>query len=220
MPPSALRSQIEQSLSPKFESTFSCKEKRSPVLLPSGIRHLDVPRGTLTEIYGSASSGKTGLVCAALAHATRLPEYCVLIDASDSFDPASGSEAGIKLNQLLWIRCGGNAEHALKAADLVIQAGGFGLVVLDLDGVPARDARRISLASWFRLRHTAEKTNTALVVVEQELNAGSCSTLQIETRREGVRFHGALLRGIEGEAKFGPRLRVETQYKLDPVFRT
>ncbi len=142
------------------------------------------------------------------------------MDASDSFDPVSASEAGIDLRQLLWVRCGNKAEHALKATDLVVQAGGFDMVVLDLDGIPAREARRISLASWFRLRHAAEKTNTALVVLEQELNASSCSTLQIETRRAEFRFQGALLRGMDVQARLGPRLRGETLYQLDPVFRT
>ena len=59
----------------------------------------------------------------------------------------TGSEAGIDLKQLLWVRCGKNAEYALKATDLVVQAGGFGMVVLDLEGVPAREARRISSPS-------------------------------------------------------------------------
>jgi hypothetical protein len=101
----------------------------------------------------------------------------------------------------------------------VVQAGGFGIVVLDLDGVPARDARRISLASWFRLLQAAEKTNTALLVMEQELNASSCSTLQIETRQADFCFQGALLCGIDVQVTLGPRCRGETRYQLDPVFR-
>jgi hypothetical protein len=48
---------------------------------------------------------------------------------------------------MLWIRCRNNAEHALRAGDLLVQAGGFGMIVIDLAGVPVRDARRISLAS-------------------------------------------------------------------------
>src|SRR5579863_9951907 len=115
---SALRTQIESALAPKFEGSFSFKEKPRVALIPTGISRIDLPRGTLSEIYGPASSGKTGMVFAALARATRLPECCALIDAGDSFDPISGSEAGIDLVQLLWIRCR-NAEHALKATDLV-----------------------------------------------------------------------------------------------------
>jgi len=55
----------------------------------------------------------------------------------------------VQLPHLLWVRCAGNAEKALKATDLIIQAGGFGVVALDLAGVAPRDARRISLASCF-----------------------------------------------------------------------
>ena len=155
----------------------------------------------------------------AIARATRLPECCVLIDGTDAFDPVSGSEAGIDLSQLLWIRCGRSAEQALKATDLVIQSGGFGMVVMDLDGLPTRDVRRISLASWFRLRHSVEKTNTALVVVERELNASSASTVQIETRRSSSDFNGALMQGMHVVAALGPRLRGETRYELISVFR-
>ena len=220
MTTSALRSQIEAGLSRKFEGSLSRKEKPRADLLPSGVLGLDLPRGTLSEIYGAPSSGKTGLLFAALARATRLPECCVFIDASDSFDPSSAEEAGIELNHLLWMRCGRNAEHALKAADLVVQGGGFGMVVLDLEGIPVRDARRISLASWFRLRHAAERTNTALIVVAQEVTAGSCSTLRIETRQADTRFQGALLRGLNVEASLGPRHCGEATYQLDPVFRS
>jgi recombination protein RecA len=132
------------------------------------------------------------MLVGALARVTRLPEFCAVVDAGDSFDPRSAAEAGVELAHLLWIRCGGNAENALKAADLIIQAGGFGIVALDLAGVSARDARRISLASWFRLRHAVEKTPTALVVVEEDLNAGTCSRLKVRCR-PGFQMKGKLL---------------------------
>ena len=67
-----------------------------------------------------------------------------------------------------------------EAADLLAHADGFGILALDLAGVPARQARRISLASWCRLRHAVKDTPTAIIVVEAELNAPSCSTLHIE----------------------------------------
>jgi len=63
-----------------------------------------------------------------------------------------------------------------------LQGGGFGMLVLDLTGVSLRDARRISLASWFRLRNAIEKTPTAFVVAEEQLNAASCSAKQIRCR--------------------------------------
>lgn len=187
----ALRTQIQATLGHRFEVSFSLREKPDKELLPGGI-----PRGVFTEIYGPSSSGRTTFLLRALAQVTRRPEFCALIDAADSFDPASAAVAGVELQHLLWIRCGGNAEHALRATDLLVQAGGFGMVVLDLADVPRRDARRISLASWYRLRNAVEKTATALVAVEQELNAKSCSGQHIELRAERGRWSGNLLTGL------------------------
>jgi recombination protein RecA len=110
-------------------------------------------------------------------------------------------EAGVNLDRVLWVNCGGNAQHALKATDLLIQAGGFGLVVLDLADTPNATARRISLTSWFRLRHAAERSGAALVAVERQINARSCSALQIEMRRTKPLWIGKLLRGIAAQAE-------------------
>lgn len=219
MTATALRTQIQDSLKPRFDVDFTLRPKTAPDLLPTGLPAIDIPRGTLTEIYGPASSGRTSILIAALARATSRPESCALIDAADSFDPRSASDAGVHLPHLLWVRCGGSAENALKAADLIIQAGGFGIVALDLAGVPARDARRISLASWFRLRHAVEKRPTALIVVEEELNARSCSTLQIGTRPAGLRVTGKLFRGLNVDAALGPRNRAASTFTLRPFYK-
>ena len=105
------------------------------------------------------------------------------------------------LDRVLWVNCGGNAQHALKSTDLLIQAGGFGLVVLDMADTADAVARRIPLASWFRLRHAAERTGAALVAVERQINARSCSTLQIEMRLKKPLWIGKLLRGMMAQAE-------------------
>jgi hypothetical protein len=138
---------------------------------------------------------------AAMAQAAGREEVCALVDASDAFDPASAAAAGVALERLLWVRCGGHAEHALKAADQLVQAGGFGLVVMDLADTPVETARRISMTSWFRLRRAVEHTATVLLVVEQQPHAKTCASLTLEVRRERVAWSGApgcsqLLRGI------------------------
>src|SRR5579864_3013541 len=83
----------------------------APEMVTSGIPALDalaggLPRGCLTEICGPASSGRTTILLAALAAATRRGEYCAVIDASDALDPYSLAAAGVDLDHLLWIRCG------------------------------------------------------------------------------------------------------------------
>ncbi len=190
----ALRSSIEAivqaKLGARFDVDFGFREKPEQELLPGNI-----PRGAFTEIYGPASSGRTTLMFSALAYLTRQPEFCAYVDAADTFCPRSAAEAGIHLPHLLWVRCSGNSEHALKAADLLLQGGGFGMLVLDLTGVALRDARRISLASWFRLRNAIEKTPTAFVVAEEQLNAASCSAKQIQCRASNPGIRPELLAG-------------------------
>jgi recombination protein RecA len=155
----ALRAVIESSLDGRMAAHLTWRDRSTPERVPTGIAELDaltggLPRGSITEIHGPASSGRTSLVASILAAAAAREEICAYIDAGDAFDPASAEAAGVDLARLLWIRCGGHPEHALKAADLLIQNGGFGLVVLDLGDVSTQIARRIPLASWFRFRRS------------------------------------------------------------------
>jgi recombination protein RecA len=200
-----LSTQIRNSVGQRFGVELAIRQKTAPEVLPTGISNIDIPRGTLTEICGPPSSGRTSIFNAALARATCNPEFCALSDAGSSFHPRSAMNAGVQLAHLLWVRCGGSAEKALKAADLVIQGGGFGVVVLDLVGVAPHDARRISLAPWFRLRHAVEKTPPALILVGEERYAASCATLQIEIRSAGFQITEDLLQGLTVEAVIGPR---------------
>ena len=67
-------------------------------------------------------------------------------------------------------------EQVLKVTDLLLQSNGFGMIALDLGDIPPASARRIPLASWFRFRRAIEHTPTALLVLEQQPIAGSCSS--------------------------------------------
>jgi recombination protein RecA len=210
----------------------------TPEMVSTGIVELDtlvagIPRGCVTEICGTPSSGKTSVLLATIASATRQGEACVLIDASDSFDPGSGAAAGVEFNKLLWIRCGrplssvvgrrslaknrptglprpsasfaedgafdftddarpktddqesvhkkfhrsyeNRLAQVLKSTDLILQSGGFGLVVIDLAGIPEQFVRRIPLASWFRFQRAVERTKTALLVVSEIVCAQTCA---------------------------------------------
>jgi hypothetical protein len=164
-----------------------------PECLPTGIAGIDFPRGRISEIAGS--SGRTSLLDSLLASATSRGEHCVLIDTRDSFDPPSAAAYGVRLEKLIWIRCRGNAEHALRAADLVLHSGGFGVVALDLADVPAAGLNRIPPTAWFRFRRVVEPTPTIFVVLANRPVTKSCSTLLIETRRRSVKF----LRGVDYE---------------------
>ena len=55
--------------------------------------------------------------------------------------------------------------RALRAADLIIRAGGFGVVALDLADVPAPLVRRVPASSWLRIAHANEGRDTVCLLV-------------------------------------------------------
>ncbi len=71
-------------------------------------------------------------------------------------------------------------DQALKALDLLIQSGGFGLVIVDLGDIPAEHARRIPLTSWFRFRRAVENTPTILLVLAKDSCAKTCASLVMQ----------------------------------------
>jgi len=223
----------------------------APEMASSGIPSLDaltggLPRGCLTEICGSASSGRTTVLLAALAAATRRGEFCALIDASDSLDPHAATAAGVNLDHLLWVRCSdespknnsprrhkgtektGNKilekkqtgcpilavqfagkrgisskstsvsdqtkssqhrlEQVLRATDLLLESGGFGLILLDLADIPLQWARRIPLTTWFRFRRAVEHKSTMLLSIAQQPIAGSCSSLLLQLGVPSIQY--------------------------------
>jgi hypothetical protein len=204
-------------------------------MVPSGVREIDaltggLPRGCLTEICGPASSGRTSILLAALAAATQRQEVCALVDISDAFNPHSAAAAGVNFAKMLWVRCGHlykpdspqnhrvteknkkiekPVELALRVTDLLLQSGGFGLVIIDLGDTPLKMARRIPLTSWFRFQRAVEHTATVLFVLSQVPCAQTCaslllkisgkklSTLSCQLSAKDSPTHAQLLNGLQ-----------------------
>ena len=327
-----LRRLVEAELADRIPGALSPREPVPPEMASSGIVALDAltggwPRGTLSELFGPASSGRTSVLLAALAATTARGEACALIDAGDAFDPESAVAAGVDLKKLLWVRCGGKTppqrhrdtendnfngshpergrrsdrvegsllfakkfsdchhedarasegsavqfgssavrqfqnafpeprdigiwgygdtetmerinpalartdhstrrhedtktlsnslravpiprlpdsptarstfvsscfhgvkkyraayariEQAIKAADLLLAGGGFGLVAIDLAGLPPEAARRIPLTTWFRLRRGVESLPAVLLLVSPQPLTQSCAALALK----------------------------------------
>jgi hypothetical protein len=181
------KAELESSIASRFGDAFKLHQKPVVETLSTGVEEIDaltggMPRGALSEIFGPASSGRTSLMCSMLAHATTHEETCALIDTNDVFAPTAAAAAGIDFNRLLWVRCAGNLEHAFKATDLLLHAGGFGLVILDLGDVPGKDARRIISSWWYRFRRTVEDRPTVITVISEEACTRSCAALTLELK--------------------------------------
>jgi recombination protein RecA len=196
-----LRAEVEK----KLPSAFTTYTREYRGSIPTGISAIDslvqgVPLNALTEVCGSnmSSSGKTSVIASLLAQATQ-DRFCALVDAGDAFDPESGQGAGINFSRLLWVRCGKSKtrlrrlEQAFKVADILLQSGGFGLIVVDLSGVSERIVRKIPLSTWFRFSRVIEKHSAALVFIEQEPHATSCAGLVLRVKFKPVQPVGKLL---------------------------
>jgi hypothetical protein len=184
------KAEIESEITSRFGDAFKLQEKRPAEVISTGIPQIDafifggLPRGAMTEVFGPASSGRASFMLSVLAHATERQEICAIVDTNNSFDPNSASRAEINFERLLWIRCANNLEHAFKSTDLLLQGGGFGLVILDLGDVEAKEAKRIISSWWYRFRRTLEATPTALIVIAEESCVRSCATLALELKQE------------------------------------
>src|SRR5262249_52439295 len=102
---------------------------------------LALTRGSIAEIAGEPSSGKTSLSLTLLAKLTATGEICAVVDSCNGFDPGSAVLAGVELENLLWVKCSGDIEKAFLSADYLVQAKGFGSIWLNLNGLPQQKLR-------------------------------------------------------------------------------
>jgi recombination protein RecA len=187
------------------------------------LRH-GMPRGQLSELAGPRSAGCTSLLLQMVAAATQRGELVALVDTVDRLDVASMEAAGADLGRVLWIRgqTGGPIEwaldRALKALNLVLQAGGFGLVSIDLADVPARTLRGIPFTTWLRVQRAVEGRDTACVLVAPEPVARSAGGLTLTlTGRTTWTGSGTRPRVAGAEMRMrvvSPRRRVDGEVAL------
>jgi recombination protein RecA len=222
-----VRAQVEERLAGKIPSALSLRARAKPEMLATGVAAIDevaggIPVGGVTELCGHArvSSGKTSLYYAILARATTQGRICALVDASDAFCPASAAAAGVVLENLMWVRCGGEKrvamkplEQAFRAADILLNTGGFSLIVVDIGDIDPVLVRKVPMYTWFRFQRFVEGKPMSLVFVAQQPSAGSYASLVINARMDAAEWsnpestvaHGNLLRELPVVVTVAPR---------------
>ena len=228
-----LRRQIESSLETKFPAALSPASRTACEVAPTGIEAADslldggFPIGAISEIVGPASSGRTTLALSFLARRTAEGRVCAWVDVNDALDPETAAANGVRLKQLLWVRCneaGPDArakvpavqartvrrdakpwtrlDQALRATDLLLQAGGFASIVLDLGDTAPEQGCRIPLATWFRFRQGADRTRCSLLLLVQSPFAQSSAALAVHcAARPPIAAGGKVLRTFSFELR-------------------
>lgn len=192
---------------------------------PSDIAALDaclrggLPRGQLSELAGAPSSGRTTVLLQLMAAATRRGELAALVDTCDRLDAASTLAAGVDVERLLWVRGEPGAvervvDRALKALNLVLQAGGFGVVAIDLADIPPPVLKRLPMTTWLRVQRTIEGSDTACVLVVPAPLARSAGGLTLslggQTTWAGAGDRSRRLAGVEvGVRVVSPRRQLD-----------
>ena len=223
--------------------------------LSSGLAPLDalidggIPRGRISEITGRAGSGKTSIAASFAAFATRRGEVAAWLDASGAFDPESMAAAGVELGRMLWASMKTTttasrmaratlpyarfaatplARHQsaiVKAAELVLEAGGFGLVVVDFGEAP----RALAHASALRIARAAERSGAAVIAIAPWRMCGTFAALSLAASRaetsfsrlapgSPVMFDGLAVDAMVARNKMGGTgRRVRVRALIDPV---
>jgi hypothetical protein len=92
-------------------------------------------------------------------------------------------------------------DHAVKAVNLVLQAGGFDLVVFDVAEVPAEALRRVPFTTWFRLQRAIEGSRTSCLLVGPAPISRSAEGVSIQLSRGTPQWSSRLFRGLDIQAR-------------------
>jgi RecA/RadA recombinase len=185
-----LRASLPAALAERVRTGAAPNDASALPRLATGIAALDAllgggfPRGRVSEITGPLSSGRTALALALVAAATRNGEIAAVVEASDAFDPEAAAAAGIDLARVLWARPP-RPREALRCAERLLEARGFGVVVLDQD---APIDPRAGESIWLRMSRSATASGTALVLLASSTRAGPFAALSLEARATRVHF--------------------------------
>jgi len=184
------------------------RRERARVRLASGAAVLDAllgggwPGGKVGEQVEPHNSGRTGVAAATIAAATARGEVVAWLDAADAFDPTSAAAAGVDLRRVLWVRPHG-VEETVRAAELVLETGGFTILVLDLGGAAAAvqsRARGGRGALRLRLARAVERAGAVALVLAGRPWVGTLAGATVVLGRGTARWGGERSRWLDGIA--------------------
>ena len=89
-----------------------------------------LPKGSIIEVYGPESSGKTTLALHVIAQEQKNGGICAFVDAEHALDPSYAKKLGVNLDDLL-ISQPDAGEQALEITETLVRSGAVSVVVVD-----------------------------------------------------------------------------------------
>ncbi|HPB43018.1 MAG TPA: recombinase RecA [Candidatus Syntrophosphaera sp.] len=230
------------------------KPQQTVEVIPTGAFNLDIalgiggiPRGRITEIYGTEASGKTTLALHIAAEAQKLDGVVAFIDAEHALDTAYAKNLGVQTEELLLSQPDGG-EQALEICETLVRSSAVDLVIVDSVAalVPKQEIEgdmgdshvglqaRLMSQALRKLTAIVSKSNTAVIFINQtRMKIGTMPFMNPETTSGGValkfyssvrlevRFAGAIKTGGAEAEVIGAKTRVKiVKNKLAPPFKT
>jgi len=95
----------------------------------------------------------------------------------ESFEPSSQQSSSTVVRSSQPSKPWSRMEQALRTTDLLLQGAGFSAIVLDMGSLAPEAISRVPLATWFRYRAAAERTQSSIVLLTQYSCAKSSAEL-------------------------------------------
>jgi len=201
-----------------------------PAVIPTGFTALDralgaggLPRGSIVELFGGASSGKSTLALQMVAHAQSAGFTAAWVDAEHALDAAWASALGVAIEQMP-VAKPETAEQALEMARQLAASRAVDLVVVDSaaaliprleleagigDSGPGLQSR--VLASGLRpLAHIVSRSGAVVVFLNQLRSRPEIPGEEPETTAGGppLKLHAAVRIALEPRAPGRIRFRI------------
>ena len=105
----------------------------------------------------------------------------------------------------------GRMEQAMRVTDLLLQAGGFSAIVLDMGSLAPEQVSRIPLATWFRYAAAAERSRTSVVLLTQHGCSKSSAGLVLRLAAAEATGEGTVLGGLRCSVEVSRQRSVEAK---------
>ncbi len=202
-----------------------------------------IPRGRVTEIFGSEASGKTTLAQHIIAETQKTGGIAAYIDAEHAFDPRYAANCGVNLSNL-YISQPDTGEQALEITETLVRSGGVDVIVIDSVAALAPRAEiegemgdahvglqaRLMSQALRKLSAAISKSKTAVVFINQlrekvgivfgnpEVTPGGRALKFYSSVRIDLRRGDSIKQGTE---MVGTRVRARVvKNKVAPPFRS